>query len=453
MYNDLMVKYFLDILPSPLMKLGASDTTSLYRHRAASLVIAYSSSTTSPRSATTNNQSQHCTSSSNINKRTLQLLEDGAYTTQDAQEGIYRRKESRFSFFARQLGNEMITGIVGSGREKFLMHTSLVTSVSGFFAMGLTSSFKKAESGVFEMEAESPAAFSVFVHWIYTNRLFIKKTASSDSSALENDDEEWEYLPRLYTLGERLDAPRFKDAVMSAIIEKVGEDKVIPDNWASYTYQNTVTDCALRRLIVDFHVFAHKCKLLKKGAGPDAEDPEAEFLQDAMSKMADAAEWGTVSHQHMPWDNACHYHEHGDEACHLADEDDKIQSPASVPLRRSPRSKLADETLLSLLPNKILDTLCQNDCFATATIPPGALEMEEDCKLNQPSPLGNKLPVDRSGTQWYWADWAHDFTSNPWTSATWIDAINAEKQSIVRAIKRDLGPPPPRRGGRFSDLG
>ncbi|KAI5264101.1 hypothetical protein E4T47_08837 [Aureobasidium subglaciale] len=339
---------------------------------------------------------------------------------------------------APALGNEMTTVIVGSSREKFLMHASLVTPVSGFFAMGLTSSFKKAESGVFEMEAESPAAFSVFVHWIYTNRLFIKKTASSDSSAVEYDDEEWEYLPRLYTLGERLDAPRFKDAVMSAILEKVGEDKVIPDNWASYTYQNTVTDCALRRLIVDFHVFAHKCKLLKKGAGPDAEDPEAEFLQDAMSKMADAVEWGTVSHQHMPWDNACHYHEHGDEACHLADEDDKVQSPASVPLRRSPRSKLADETLLSLLPTEILDILCQNNCFATATIPPGALEMEEDFKLNQPSPLGVKLPLDHSDTR---------------TSATWIDAINADEQSIVRAIKQDLGPPPPRRGGRFSVLG
>ncbi|KEQ90768.1 hypothetical protein AUEXF2481DRAFT_9190 [Aureobasidium subglaciale EXF-2481] len=172
-----------------------------------------------------------------------------------------------------------------------------------------------------------------------------------------------------------------------------------------------------------------------------------------MSKMTDAAEWGSVSHQHMPWDNACHYHEHGSEACHLVDEDDKVQSPASVPLRRSPRSTLADETLLSLLPTKTLNTLCQYNCFATATIPPGALEMEEDFKLNQPSPLGNKLPIDRSCTQWYWADWADDFTSTPWTSATWIDAINAERQSIIRAIKYDLGPPPPRRGGRFSVLG
>jgi hypothetical protein len=254
----------------------------------------------------------------------------------------------------------MVFVLLGDGpkatRETKIFHRNLLMSVSGFFATGLTSSFKEAETGVFELEEEDSATFSVFEQWVYKDRLFIKKvitsSPSSSSSDAEDDHQEWECLPRLYTLGERLDAPKFKDAVISAIIEKVDESKVIPDNWATYVYQNTVSACALRRLIVDFHVFAHQGKLLKKGACPDAEEIEFEFLQDAMAKMSDAGRsvFG-VDAAEMPWSDACVYHEHGEGVCHLAeDEDAAASSPGlartpDTPLRRSARSVLASSSL------------------------------------------------------------------------------------------------------------
>lgn len=240
---------------------------------------------------------------------------------------------------------------LGSGpkedRETKVFHRNLLMSVSGFFATGLTSSFKEAETGVFELEEEDFSIFSIFEQWVYKDRLFIKKTASPTSPDTDDDDQEWECLPRLYTLGERLDAPRFKDAVISAIIEKVGESKVMPDTWASYVYQNTVSSCALRRLIVDFHVFAHQGKLLKKGACPDADEPEFEFLQDAMARMADAGQQVfAAAGDEMPWADACVYHEHGECACHLAEDDnavsvsDLLKTPETL-LRRSARSMTA----------------------------------------------------------------------------------------------------------------
>ncbi|KAI5196589.1 hypothetical protein E4T39_07719 [Aureobasidium subglaciale] len=272
---------------------------------------------------------------------------------------------------APEFGTQMTNIFVGAGRKMFPVHKSLLMSMSGFFAAGLSSSFKEAESGIFEMEEEDAATFSVFVQWIYTNRLYIKKTASPGSSVAEDDQEEWERLPRLYTLGERLDAPRFQDVVMSAIIEKVGESKIIPDNWALYTYQNTVTGCALRRLIVDFHVFAHQGKLLKKGAEPDAEDADPVFLQDVMSRMIDAGVTVFNSAGHMPWANACLYHEHGDDACHLAEEDDIAPSPRLRFLRRSARSS---NTASSLNGNTNNNNINNNDDIASIGIfPPGAL--------------------------------------------------------------------------------
>ncbi|KAH0368822.1 hypothetical protein KCU65_g3690, partial [Aureobasidium melanogenum] len=238
---------------------------------------------------------------------------------------------------APDLGTDMVFILLGSGpketRVTKVFHRNLLMSVSGFFAAGLTSSFKEAETGVFELEEEDPSTFTTFEQWVYKDRLFIKKTT-------EDDDQEWECLPRLYTLGERLDAPRFKDAVISAIIEKVNESKVMPDTWASYVYQNTVSACALRRLIVDFHVFAHQGKLLKKGACPDAEEPEFEFLQDAMARMADAGQkvFAADKADEMPWVDACVYHEHGEGACHLAEDDDAAAQPTPRrPLRRSVR--------------------------------------------------------------------------------------------------------------------
>ncbi|KAG9678411.1 hypothetical protein KCU99_g1303, partial [Aureobasidium melanogenum] len=243
---------------------------------------------------------------------------------------------------APDLGIDMVFVLLGSGpketRETKVFHRNLLMSVSGFFAAGLTSSFKEAETGVFELEEEDPSTFTIFEQWVYKDRLFIKKTASS-SPDTEDDDQEWECLPRLYTLGERLDAPRFKDAVISAMIEKVNESKVMPDTWASYVYQNTVSACALRRLIVDFHVFAHQGRLLKKGACPDAEEPESEFLQDAMARMVDVGQQVfAAGGGEMPWVDACVYHEHAEGACHLAEDDDALpKSAQTTPLRRSAR--------------------------------------------------------------------------------------------------------------------
>jgi hypothetical protein len=257
----------------------------------------------------------------------------------------------------------MVFVLLGNGpkatRETKIFHKNLLMSISGFFATGLTSSFKEAETGVFELEEEDSATFSVFEQWVYKDRLFIKKSAtSSPSSDAEDDQQEWECLPRLYTLGERLDAPKFKDAVISAIIEKVNESKVIPDNWATYVYQNTVAACALRRLIVDFHVFAHQGKLLKKGACPDAEEIEFEFLQDAMERMSEAGQsvFGVEAADaaEMPWSDACVYHEHGEGVCHLAEDGDAAaSSPGLVgshdtPLRRSARSVHASSSLKTI---------------------------------------------------------------------------------------------------------
>lgn len=226
-------------------------------------------------------------------------------------------------------------------------------SVSGFFTAGLTSSFKESKTGVFELEEEDASTFSIFEQWVYKDRLFIKKTTG-------DDDQEWECLPRLYTLGERLDAPRFKDTVISAIIEKVNESKVIPDTWASYVYQNTVSANALRRLIVDFHVFAQKGRLLKRGACPDAEEPEGEFLWDVVVRMGEVGrEVFGAGKVEMPWVDACVYHEHGEGICHLAEDDDALPKTPQTPLRRSARFASAAATYnteSSLTANASLDS-------------------------------------------------------------------------------------------------
>lgn len=329
----------------------------------------------------------------------------------------------------------MVTVLLGSGpkatRETKIFHRNLLMSVSGFFAVGLTSSFKEASTGIFELEEEDSSTFSVFEQWVYRNRLFIKKPSlaspSSASSDIEDDQQEWECLPRLYTLGERLDAPKFKDAVISAIIEKVNESKVVPDNWAAYVYQNTVTACALRRLIVDFHVFAHQGKLLKKGACPDAEEPEMQFMQDVMSRMADVGRqvFAGDANAEMPWSDACVYHEHGEGACHLAEDDEGAAASFSpTPLRRSVRSAHTSSPFCTKYP-------------WADTVSPETLEVARIFRLDNLRPLDVRLSMNSAQQAWFWQ--SHDFSNIEWNSAVITCALNSLRIRIVRVSMKWMG--------------
>ncbi|CAD0082836.1 unnamed protein product [Aureobasidium vineae] len=316
---------------------------------------------------------------------------------------------------APDLDSEMVFVLLGDGpkelRQTKVFHRNLLMSISGFFARGLTPGFREAEAKLFELEEEDSATFSVFEQWVYKDRLFIKRPTSIESaSASDTDDDdhqEWECLPRLYTLGERLDAPNFKDAVISAIIEKVAETKVMPDTWASYVYQNTVSGNALRRLIVDFHVFAHQGRLLKKGACPDAVEPGYEFLQDVVQRMADVGQEVFTAGGEMPWVDACVYHEHGQGACHLAAEEDVMHTVHSLygtpetPLRRS------------------------------------ALAQFEAFKVNEPRPLGIALPLDSAQTVYFWQPYVS--LSIDWGSIRQINDLNRWKLRVIRETKDRLG--------------
>ncbi|THY74991.1 hypothetical protein D6C95_10055 [Aureobasidium pullulans] len=341
------------------------------------------------------------------------------------------------------LGTELTFILLGDGpkasRKTFVVHKNLLMTVSGFFAMGLTSSFKEADTGIFEMEEEDPDVFSIFIHWIYFNRLFTMKT--SPSSATDEDSEEWDCLPRLYTLGERLDAPRFKDAVISATIEKVKESQVMPDNWATYVYQSTVAPCGMRRLIVDFHVFAHQGKLLKKGACPDADEPEGDFLQDAMARMVDAGHSVFTTAAQMPWTKPCDYHEHGEEACHLV-EDGGVASPESssmlpsTPVRRS--SRLTDAVASAR--SAPISTSLNPGTPSVNGIPAGAQPTEATFKVNQPCPLGVQLPLDNSQTTWFWLPYPHHATID-WTARREVVNLNEWRYRVIRAAKDAVGIP------------
>jgi hypothetical protein len=304
----------------------------------------------------------------------------------------------------------MITVLLGSGpkasRNSFIVHKSLLMSVSGFFASGLKHAFRESINGMFEMEEEDPTSFAVFVQWVYFNRLFIASVTETSSS--QNDDEdEWHCLPRLYTLGERLDAPKFKDAVISAILEKVDESKVVPDNWATYVYQNTVSACSLRRLLVDFHVFAHQGKLLKKGACPDTETPEFDFLQDAMTRMSDLGAQVFVCDE-MPWVHPCFYHEHGNVPCHLLEVEGLCSPTIKKPRLRNP---LEDAIALQLCTPH--NARGMNQCFV----------------VDEPCPLGVQLPLDASDTKHFW---------NPYPFATLFDWTSTREVSLLNDWRRAL---------------
>lgn len=238
--------------------------------------------------------------------------------------------------------------MVGPAEIDFTVHRALIASHSDFFRAAFN---WPAYEGVVCLDDEVPRTFGMFVQYCYFGKIFSKKEdeqvgCSQDKDEVKGEDktetvhvddddedgddlpedEEWDELIELYLLGQRLEASKFKDAVIDAIIEKADGDTdasasrrhlSLPVDQAKKVYDNTVGSAKLRELIVDFHVYGFKGETLKTGAGarpsPDVNAPK-EFLQDVLQEVLRAGGDLYAKKKTLPWiEKPCAYHEHGED--------------------------------------------------------------------------------------------------------------------------------------------
>lgn len=210
----------------------------------------------------------------------------------------------------------MVTIWVGDDPDiqEFLVHKPVLTTKSGFFEAALHIAWKEGRSNVVDLPAANPEAFKGFVHFVYTGAVFTEAAADQKPGIYDN---EWERLAGLYVLGETLLASGFKDAVITAMIEKATSTSTFPTNLASFVYANTCHGSKLRRLIVDFHVDCSAAYYLKEGSKcDDKQHGGQDFLADVLSKVLEFPEKLHDGGKALPWvENPCQYHEHAGDQC------------------------------------------------------------------------------------------------------------------------------------------
>lgn len=190
----------------------------------------------------------------------------------------------------------------------FAVHRSILATKSEYFRAALAWPGCDGTVTITDIDGK---LFACFVQWLYTGKIFsrVESSVSKGEDMEYEKDEEWDLLIGLYIMGDRLVAPRFKDDLIDAMVEKEVEDETIPME-AAVVYANTKPGSPLRRLLVDFHVYSYRDQTLEQEVAAEYDDEAPkEFYQDVVAAMIKAGQ-GLYKTKSFPWiEDLPAYHE------------------------------------------------------------------------------------------------------------------------------------------------
>ncbi|KAB2102961.1 hypothetical protein AG0111_0g8746 [Alternaria gaisen] len=139
--------------------------------------------------------------------------------------------------FSQFLASSVITVTVAKSRA-FYLHFDLLISESDSFSNSLTGRFKEAEEKAIELVDEDPELFGFFVEYLYRDRSILSREIQHYS--------EYVTLARLYAMGERLMAPKFKAYSFCRFAESLRSDTFISDESVCELLRIACTEIAER---------------------------------------------------------------------------------------------------------------------------------------------------------------------------------------------------------------
>ncbi len=203
----------------------------------------------------------------------------------------------------------MVDLYVGSKRRHFRVHKKLLCYHSAFFDKAFEGKFKEGHEGMMYLPKDDPAAFEIFVNWLY--RGSIDKLPTSDDLLLV--DKALKRIVGLYILADKLCINPLKNAAMNSLQQgSLANNSVL---YLSYTliYESTVAGSPLRRFAAKLAVWDLQGAwdrdlfvYVKEGANPDIARDIIELFREHI-RLPDPRR-----------PSKCEYHEHAKgETCHL----------------------------------------------------------------------------------------------------------------------------------------
>lgn len=155
------------------------------------------------------------------------------------------------------------------------MHKDLICYKSPYFSLAVKDHWKEGREGRVPLPDDDPAAFALYIQWIYRGRI----CSSQDMGETEGNREEMNLLIEAFVLGEKLQDRDFRDAVIDSLIQAVDTPDAQNKKWypppatVDRAYRATPESSPLRRLLVDMYYFHGRPEWLDEASN-------AEFVRD-----------------------------------------------------------------------------------------------------------------------------------------------------------------------------
>ncbi|KAF2813012.1 uncharacterized protein BDZ99DRAFT_341310, partial [Mytilinidion resinicola] len=151
--------------------------------------------------------------------------------------------------------DDLVSVVVGEGKEVFRIYRGVLTYHSSHFAAALNGSFKESETGVVALGEEDVEVFKAFYSWIYNRRLRDTPAPSHNDNSGEAEKmavTAWEeLLCKIFVFADMRGVLALKNDAIDALHESISCSWMsIEGNNVQYIYNNTVETSQLRRFAV-----------------------------------------------------------------------------------------------------------------------------------------------------------------------------------------------------------
>jgi hypothetical protein len=214
------------------------------------------------------------------------------------------------------LASGTISIYVGPAQDKFEIHETLLRAQSGFFDTALKKEWTEGQDRKVDLPETAVADFKIWMKWLYTGRVYVAVT--DETLLLDNTkaaEDEFYNERSLYALGDFLQDPDFKDAIIDAIIDSMVAYMKHPLMLADHIYLHSAVGSSHRLLPQDIFINCWAREDWGHG-GANTKD----FLTDVLKVLAPNVLHGVKATNTATFfanRDTCKYHEHGpDKPCY-----------------------------------------------------------------------------------------------------------------------------------------
>lgn len=167
----------------------------------------------------------------------------------------------------------------GHSVQEFAVHEAILRAHSPFFRTALDKKWREGKQRHIDLPQDDVEVVAAYVNWLYFKKVASKPLAPPE---LPVDDGEYQYLARMYSFGDKVQADAFCDAVMDAMVAKTDDvardgTRTFPSHSAIMTlYTGTPAESPARQFVVDMYLEFGAAKWISK----EADCNHIEFLTD-----------------------------------------------------------------------------------------------------------------------------------------------------------------------------